>query len=256
MIRYSRYGEGQYDLIMENVLPEKLIADGVRVPAVVIMFDDGWASVFNLALPEMKARRMRGTIYVVSDWIGGSYCSVEQLQELDNQGWTVGNHTKGHENLTTLTEAQTITTLNACNTFLSGIGISENNRLQVAYPGGTYNATTLSALNTVGAKTGRTYNTGGDNNYGPEWPYELKTRNPSVEDSVDTVKSLIDSYVSEKKVLFLTYHRFVTTGPSGISELISKFIEILEYIHSINLQTLTFEEYYRLYSGSITVYHK
>jgi hypothetical protein len=48
----------------------------------------------------------------------------------------------------------------------------------------------------------------------------------------------------------------VDSNPKSGEWLISDFSAFLEYIESLGLQTITIDEYYRLYSGSIKINHK
>lgn len=66
----------------------------------LLMFDDGLDSVYNLAFPIMKERGIPGTFYVTTEKIGtAGYCTWEQLQEMQEAGWTIGNHTNNHVDL-------------------------------------------------------------------------------------------------------------------------------------------------------------
>ena len=55
----------------------------------------------------------------------------------------------------------------------------------------------------------------------------------------------------------ITFHDIVDSNANGTEQwLTSQLSDLLDYVESIGLQTLTIDEYYRLYSGSITVNHK
>ncbi|MBZ0299518.1 MAG: polysaccharide deacetylase family protein [Anaerolineae bacterium] len=92
-------------------LPEK---------AVVITFDDGYASVFSDAWPRLQAYGFTATVFLISDYCGrdnqwpGQPASVptcplmtwEQAAEMGAAGCEMGAHTRTHRALPTLPAAQ------------------------------------------------------------------------------------------------------------------------------------------------------
>ena len=72
-------------------------------PACLVCFDDAYAGVGTYALPVMSSRNQRGSVYVITDLVGGAlYMDAAKLGELAAAGWTVGNHTTDHTRLSTL----------------------------------------------------------------------------------------------------------------------------------------------------------
>lgn len=73
----------------------------IKVPAkvVAITFDDGYLSVYDNAYPLLKQRGWPFTVFVASDDIEHNYGPVmswQQLQEMQNNGGTIANHSKDH----------------------------------------------------------------------------------------------------------------------------------------------------------------
>jgi peptidoglycan/xylan/chitin deacetylase (PgdA/CDA1 family) len=64
--------------------------------AFLLMFDDGWPSHFQVALPELKKRGMIGTFYIVPK--KGEYTKFEKtwLTDMLAAGMVFGNHTTTH----------------------------------------------------------------------------------------------------------------------------------------------------------------
>jgi peptidoglycan/xylan/chitin deacetylase (PgdA/CDA1 family) len=74
---------------------------------VSLTFDDGLASVYSLAFPEMERFHVPGTVFVISDLIGGEYLghrvmTEHMLSNLCSAGWEIGSHTRSHPRLTYL----------------------------------------------------------------------------------------------------------------------------------------------------------
>ncbi len=74
-----------------------------QIPArsVVITFDDGWRSVYDIAWPILKKYGYPATIFVYTDLIVGSRetLSWEQVRELSRNGFDIQAHSKTHRYL-------------------------------------------------------------------------------------------------------------------------------------------------------------
>ena len=74
-----------------------------QIPArsVVVTFDDGWASVHDIALPILKKYGYPATLFVYTDLIVGSRetLSWEQVGELSRNGFDIQCHSKTHRYL-------------------------------------------------------------------------------------------------------------------------------------------------------------
>ncbi len=78
-------------------------------PTLMLHFDDGYPSEFSEAASYMKTKGLRGTIGVVSSFIGKSgLMNITQLQQLYNDGWDLVNHSNTHIDASTK-EANSIT---------------------------------------------------------------------------------------------------------------------------------------------------
>lgn len=76
------------------VISEGFSANTPQTPA-IIQIDDGYSSVYDLAFPEMRKRGIVGTFNVETGHIGTPhYCTWAQLREMQEAGWTIGNHTR------------------------------------------------------------------------------------------------------------------------------------------------------------------
>lgn len=234
-----------------------ITAGSVTKPAVMIMFDDNIESTYTKAFPYLKAKNMVATIYTPSDLIGDvGYINSSQLLDLNAHNWNVGNHTKTHANLNLLTQQQVIDELEACKVVFDNLGLTRASN-HVAYPLGNYNATVLAALLSWGAKTGRSVGDNSLNVYNKQFPYKLISGNPHNTTTLAVVKARIDSVIALQNVCAIGFHDLVDADPSvDTNWLVSDFKAVIDYIESLGLQTLTIDEYFRLYSGPITVHHK
>ena len=81
-----------------------------------IVFDDGYESVFYIALPLMEKYGFTGTVFPVGNYIGkmndwdvnfgginkARHLSKYQIVELSNNGWEIGSHGLTHTAFTSL----------------------------------------------------------------------------------------------------------------------------------------------------------
>lgn len=84
--------------------------------AFLLMFDDGWPSHFQVALPELKKRNMIGTFYICP--AKGEYVKFEQrwLKDMQEAGMVLGNHTMTHNGFQSPEDAAW--EINACTEYL------------------------------------------------------------------------------------------------------------------------------------------
>jgi peptidoglycan/xylan/chitin deacetylase (PgdA/CDA1 family) len=234
----------------------------VKQPAVMISFDGAYTNQYAV-LQTMKARKMVGTLYVQSAEVGNvGRLTSAQLVELNSSGHDIANHTMTHTNLTTLTQQQCQDEFTGCKSYLDGIGLTRASS-HIAYPAGYYNATVLAAMAASGMKTGRLADNSAQSwNYYESgvlylgYPFKLNSRRPANTDALSVITGWIDYAVAISAVCNIYIHQIVESPSIADEWSIANFNGLLDYIESLGLQTLTIDEYYRLYSGAITVNHK
>jgi peptidoglycan/xylan/chitin deacetylase (PgdA/CDA1 family) len=84
-----------YDFVKFNAaIPEN---------SVIITFDDGWRSTYEIGLPILKKYGFQATLFVYTDFIGQNAdksLTWEMVQELQNGGVDIQCHSKSHRDLT------------------------------------------------------------------------------------------------------------------------------------------------------------
>lgn len=76
----------------------------VRVPILVITFDDGFATDFEVF---KNARGIKATSYIITSRVGTQgYLTWEEIRQLRKAGWACECHTHTHPDLTTLQTTQ------------------------------------------------------------------------------------------------------------------------------------------------------
>jgi peptidoglycan/xylan/chitin deacetylase (PgdA/CDA1 family) len=68
--------------------------------SVVITIDDGWCSLYEIAFPVLKQYGYSVTLFLYTDLIHNNTCLTwDQVREMQHSGFTVGNHSKTHRDL-------------------------------------------------------------------------------------------------------------------------------------------------------------
>ena len=156
-------------------------------PTVAITFDDGFASVLELAFPILSSLDMVATVFVVTDLVdagepldwpgieqgGGPDRDVRglswaQLEQLADAGWEVGSHTRTHPRLTQLDDETLADELRgsraACERALGSPCRS------LAYPFGDVDTRVVEAAREAGYEAAASLPTGVVGDSALEWP--------------------------------------------------------------------------------------
>ncbi len=94
-------------------IPSNIATDPIREKQFYLIFDDGYASIHEYALPILKELQFKATIFMPTGYIGGwndwdhqllgrrfRHLDWEMLSNLVAEGWTIGSHTCSHRDLT------------------------------------------------------------------------------------------------------------------------------------------------------------
>ncbi|HIL54508.1 MAG TPA: polysaccharide deacetylase family protein [Verrucomicrobia bacterium] len=141
----------------QSVLSKNLADNTVTsIPdrVVVLTFDDGNISDLTTAAPILKGHGFGATFYITSGWVGKpGRLNWEQVKELNDQGFEIGNHSASHPNMLHISEddirEQIISFDEAC----AEHGIPK--ATSFAYPGGHHDRRMVKALAAEGYLTAR-----------------------------------------------------------------------------------------------------
>ncbi len=124
----------------QGALPER---------TVVLTFDDGYASHFDIVASQLLRNRFSGTFFVTTDFIGQpGYVTWEQLSKLIFLGMEIGSHGKTHPPLTKLSSRELAAELTDSKRLLEerlGLPVGA-----LAAPGGFWNRTVAKAVSQAG----------------------------------------------------------------------------------------------------------
>ena len=227
----------------------------VSTPAISISFDDNRISLLSTAFPYLRGKKVRASVYCVTDWVGNDeiYLNWTQLQEMSrgNYGWDICNHSKTHPHLTALSQADQQTELRLASEALVANGFTNTSKY-VAYPFSERDATADAAMAAEGMLTGRTGTQA--NNFMPIMkPYVIYSLDAGTK-TVAQLKTIIDNTISNKWLTNLYFHNLVDEiSTPNCDYLTSDFIEIIDYALSKNLPFLTASDIHNLVTESISI---
>jgi peptidoglycan/xylan/chitin deacetylase (PgdA/CDA1 family) len=218
-------------------------------PKVAISFDDGWESVYTIAYPYMKARGIRGTLFIIESRINtAGYMTTAMLQELFDNGWDICNHTVNHINMSSYTEEQAYEELVGCRDWIRENGWDRNNSAShVAYPNGGYGDGVLAAMESLGMITGRTI-INRCQSHEIDHRYLLTRQSHGYTATQATYRGWITRAIREGQSLEPNYHKIIVSGGTADTEVYtSQFCDLIDfaYLHIGQLDFVTRTEWYR-----------
>lgn len=197
-------------------LPFYIINEGF----VSLTFDDGYYSAYSKGIPILDAARLKCTFYTITSLVGDTadgYVTQSQLRTLYQNGHEIGNHTRTHPALSTVSSTQLTSETSGAQQDLTNWGY---NPTTFAYPyddyGGSSNSAVVAAVKASGARGARDSDYGGYNN-STSFPLLLDSM-PSEyglgTDNVATVTDWIHQAVANKMWVIILWHRVDETDPN------------------------------------------
>jgi peptidoglycan/xylan/chitin deacetylase (PgdA/CDA1 family) len=120
-------------------IPDKLV---------VLTFDDASKSHFTVARPLLKKYKFGATFFVTEGWDFATnkkdYMTWEEIKQLHDDGFEIGNHTRDHKSVTPLTVRDLAAQIRAINARCKEYGIPETTSF--AYPGNAFEKECLPVL--------------------------------------------------------------------------------------------------------------
>lgn len=182
-----------------------------------ITFDDGTIGQYNYARPALVQRSMKATFYIISDALGwsGTNANAAQVRQLVADGDEIGNHTRDHANLATLTSAQIDAEFaDSQRAILSQVGVTPTT---CAYPYGSHNAVVDTVASTYFRGCRETG--GGTNSSSSLQPYALRNYYVVKSTTADDVRNAALQAKAQNSWVIFTYHGVDPTnaGPEDVT---------------------------------------
>jgi peptidoglycan/xylan/chitin deacetylase (PgdA/CDA1 family) len=186
---------------------------------VSLTFDDGYASAYSRAIPILDAAGIKSTFYTITNLVGDTvdgYVTQAQLQTLYKNGHEIGNHTRTHPLLSTVSASQLTSETSGAQRDLQSWNF---NPTTFAYPyddyGGSSQSAVVAAVKASGVRGARDSDYGGYNN-STTFPLLLDSMPSEYDlgtDNVQTVTGWIQQAVANKMWVIILWHRVDETDP-------------------------------------------
>ncbi|SFU18121.1 Peptidoglycan/xylan/chitin deacetylase, PgdA/CDA1 family [Algoriphagus locisalis] len=207
--------------ILKKPIPDKLV---------VLTFDDAPASQYSVVAPLLKKYGFGATFFVCEfqpNYADSAlYMNWRQIQELNQMGFEIANHTHTHANVSKLSQAEFNAELSYIEAKCDSLGISSPTNF--AYPGYGLNAKALEFLEQKDYVFARA---GGSRAYDPlsDHPYLIPSWATDEKNKVEIMKAF--EQAKNGKIVILTIHGvpdiehpWVNTPP----ELFEEYLELLK----------------------------
>jgi len=215
---------------------------------ITLTMDDGLVNVHNYMLPILRSHNITATVYVVTDYVGKvpGRMTVEDLRDLQANGWEIGSHTLDHKHLTDLPFLQVLSELRDSKKWLVSRGI---NVRSVAFPYGDDNQAIRSWASRyyeVSRGTARYYTS-----YKNILPADKYVKGMSLPVDHNITYNYIDRAIAEKSWIIFYFHNVYSNGT--ITDNGQSLNEIADYISQKvkagQLETVTLIDGYHKLNG-------
>lgn len=235
--------------------------NGKGDPKLVITFDDGWKTVYDNAYPIMKELGIVGTTYIIGQYVDNPnnpispwFCSLGELKELQDAGWTLGNHTWQHNYYyrDSHTPTSYLAVLDQNTEWMADNGIGTG-ATHVCYPNGEYDLDVVELMKARGYKSARSAKPRGAHPIEIDDHFQIISRNFHSGVTLEQAKKWVDQWIESGGTTFFQMHQIpiddtTTNGEENpsISWSKSKFEALMRYIAEKGMadNCLTHAEWY------------
>jgi peptidoglycan/xylan/chitin deacetylase (PgdA/CDA1 family) len=187
---------------------------------VSLTFDDGYYSAYNKGIPILDAAGIKSTFYIVTTLVGDmvdGYATQSQIQAMYKNGHEIGNHTRTHPLLSTVSPTQLTSEATGAQQDLQAWGYKSTT---FAYPyddyGGSSTSAVVAAVKASGVRGARDSDCRGYNNSStfPLLLHSMPSEYDLGTDNVATVTGWIQQAVANKMWVIILWHRVDETDPN------------------------------------------
>jgi len=111
---------------------------GTEMPDVIVTFDDGHVSNYEIALPMLADAGIQAYFFITTDFIQGRphFCQPRQLREMHEAGMIIGSHGKTHRFFADLEDCEAVLEFDESRTAIESF--IEGPVESISFPGGRY----------------------------------------------------------------------------------------------------------------------
>jgi len=208
---------------------------------VVLTFDDSSKSQFTVARPVLKKHKFGATFFITEGFDfptnKADYMTWDEIVQLHEDGFEIGNHTIDHGPVTEKTMAKSVEAIKALNARCREHGIPQP--VSFAYPGNAFEVKALPLLKEQGLKFARrggspeyAYEVGGGVPYEPGLDHPLLV--PTTGDArptwtLDNLKAAV-TQARGGRIAVLQFHGVPDTAHNWVSTSEQNFAQFMQYL--------------------------
>lgn len=225
------YSTGQAQII-KNPIPDRLV---------VLTFDDAVSSHAEFVAPLLDEYGFGGTFFVCEfppDFDDkDKYMTWEQIANLDDMGFEIGNHTTHHIHVNKMEDAEFVKELQYIEKKGAGLGIPKP--VSFAYPGYDTHPDAIHVLKEQGYLFART---GGSRAYDPrqDHPYLIPSFSTTGTDTTRVINAF--QQARDGKIVVMTIHGVPDYAHDWVTTPPGLFKYYLEYLAKHDYSVITMEE--------------
>lgn len=208
-------------------------------PMVTLVFDDGFQSIYDNALPILNSAGIKSTQAIISDAVTyNGYMGINEILEFEASGHEIASHTKTHAHLTQLDTGGLYDEIIQSRLDLLSYGVSSVDTF--VYPYGEYNDQVRQYIADSGYyNAARTVDEGF--NYTNSDPFLLMDQHVEVDTPLSKITSAIDTAIANNSWVILEFHAIDYSGNqySATPEMLQS---IVDYINYTGIKTVTLNE--------------
>ena len=222
---------------------------------VVLTFDDGNKSDYTYVAPLLKEYGFGATFYITEglNFLNSkeNYVTWEEIRELHDDGFEIGNHTRHHPNITTLTKEEFLSDLIHIDERCKEFGIPVP--VTFAYPGDSRGPEAIEVLTEKKYPFAR-------RGVGPDFPYDIEGGRGPVYDpdvhhplvipstGVPGPKYVFEDLVwavdqaKDRKIAVLTFHGVPAVEHPWVDTSPEQFEKYMDYLHEKNCTVISLRD--------------
>lgn len=211
---------------------------------VVLTFDDSCKSHATTVAPLLKKHGFNATFYITEGFSFKSrkdiYMTWEEIKQLHDQGFEIGNHTKSHHDMRKLSEEQVVEEIEHIDAQCKKHGIPKP--VTFAYPGYHSSETVLKALGGRGFKLARA---GGGRASQPDKDNPLLLPDsicPTPKTTFEDLKKAADQ-ADDDHIPIFTFHGVPDAEHNWVSIKPSLFEKFVQYLKEGNFKAIALRDY-------------
>lgn len=221
------------DSLKKNVKTDLMVA---------FVFDDGFASAYNVVKPMFDSRNVKANFAVNKYTIGTTnYITLSQMQEMYAKGHDVLNHSLTHPHLETKTYTQVVNEIQDMQSYLINNGITRGSDIFI-YPT-SWTQIAQNVCTDLGYTVCR--DIVGVANYNNINNYRLRTVSTNNVTTLASLSPYVDKMINRGGLLIYTVHDVVTTPDvnNSLQTATQTLSDLVDYVISKNIKIVRLSDW-------------